>query len=607
MMVRSAAKRKINGRCFSERPFSLDSGTSAFCILGLAIVLSAAASAQDRVAGTVHNLAASGPGQIRAQSEAQVCIFCHASHTRAGSRALWNRELPSTSYQIYQSSTFDARPNQPMGTSKLCLSCHDGTIALGSVLSRSERIRMTGAERVPAGLRNLGMDLSDDHPVSFVYSSSVAAADMQLRSPAALPEHIKLDSQGRMQCTACHDPHDNQYGDFLVADNKFGALCTTCHELDGWSNSAHTTSPASVAASRAEDWPHATVAANGCRSCHRSHAAGGRHRLLIFEAEEENCLSCHDGTVARTNIRAELDKSSAHDPRRYQGIHDPAEHASSLSTHVECTDCHNPHTVQSPHLGITPSRGGVGPTMMRVRGVSAGGGPVSNAQSEYEVCLRCHGDTAVPAARSVDRQAQHSNMRLKFSPSSPSFHPIVSTVRGTDAPSLAPGLSRGSLIRCTDCHNNDSGPRAGGSGPDGPHGSRYGSLLERNYTVDDLTTESQFEYQLCYKCHTRSSILNDESFPSHRLHIVRERTPCSACHDPHGISSTQSTGSDHTHLINLDTRIARPEPVSRRFGFRDRGRFAGSCTLVCHDSVHDERSYGLPDVSKGTRTRVIRP
>jgi len=130
---------------------------------------------------------------------------------------------------------------------------------------------------------------------------------------------------------------------------------------------------------------------------------------------------------------------------------------------------------------------------------------------------------------------------------------------GRDVVSLVPGLAPGSLIRCTDCHNNNTGPRAGGTGPDGPHGSIYDYLLERNYSVRDDTVESAAEYALCYKCHQRGSILSDQSFPRHHLHIVDQAAPCSACHDPHGVSTTVgSTSSDHTHLINFDISIVRP-------------------------------------------------
>lgn len=547
--------------------------------------------AQEHVADTVHNLSARGPGDLRAAVEPEVCIFCHASHSTTGASPLWNRELPPSSYKIYESSTLDAEPGQPTGTSKLCLSCHDGTIAIGSVLSRADRIRMVGGEYVPAGLANLGTNLADDHPVSFTYGTGIAAADRQLISPRALPAEIKLDADNQLECTACHDPHHNKYGNFLVVDNTFGALCTSCHAMEGWSAGAHRNAAAAVAGSRVGDWPYPSVAANACRSCHRSHTAGGHQRLMIFEAEEDNCLNCHDGTVAKTDVRAELDKLSAHDPRRYTGVHDPTEGAWPSQAHVECADCHNPHAARA--TSPAASRTSIGATLLHTAGVTSGGGGVDNAQAEYEVCLRCHGDTAASVAPRVSRQIQEFNMRQKFGPTSASFHPVITTSPSLDTVSLAPGLTRGAVIHCTDCHNNDSGPRAGGGGPDGPHGSIHESLLERNYTVRDDVSESEFEYALCYKCHQRSSILSNDSFPSHRQHIVNERTPCSACHDPHGISPIQGLGSDHTHLINFDTRIVRPDRANRRIEFRDHGRLAGSCTLECHGSEHNDRTYGM--------------
>lgn len=547
------------------------------------------APAQIRISETVHNLSASGPGRVRAQSESQICIFCHAPHNSSGVRPLWNRELSPGSYQIYTSTTLDALPGQPTGSSKLCLSCHDGTIALGNVASRADQIRMIGGDHLPAGMTNLGTDLSDDHPVSFHYTSGIAASDAQLKSPSALPPEVRLDAGGELQCTSCHDPHHNRFEKFLVMRREFGELCVACHEMTGWNASSHRLSNSPVGASTTHDWPFRTVAENACRSCHRPHAAEGRERLLILEDEEENCLSCHDGQVARTNIRTEIDKSSAHDPRRYLGKHDPVEARYGNDPHVECADCHNAHAVTA----LTPGVGyvAIGATLAEVPGVSIAGAPIERAQREYEVCLRCHSDGAVPVPRQVARQSQTNNLRLKFSPGNPSFHPVAAAARSADSPSLVPGLVNGSLIRCTDCHNNDAGPRAGGAGPDGPHGSQYDFLLERNYTVLDSNTESEAEYAMCYKCHERTSILNDESFSEHRRHIVDERTPCSACHDAHGISATQLGASDHTHLINFDISIVRPEPTTRRIEFRDQGRLAGSCTLLCHGVSHVDTAY----------------
>jgi ribosomal protein S27E len=310
--------------------------------------------------------------------------------------------------------------------------------------------------------------------------------------------------------------------------------------------------------------------------------------------------------VARSNIRAELDKFSAHDPRRYLGAHDPVETPSRRDAHVECVDCHNPHAVAArADSGIyTP----IGATLSQAPGVTTGGAVIQGARHEYEVCFRCHADSAVARRVRVSRQSQQANLRLKLSPANPSFHPLVVASPNRDTVSLVPGLTIGTLIRCTDCHNNDAGPRAGGGGPDGPHGSIYESLLERNYTVRDDTVESEFEYALCYKCHQRTSILSDQSFPTHRLHIVDERTPCSACHDPHGVSLTQGFGSDHTHLINFDTQIVRPVSATVRIEFRDLGTLAGSCTLVCHGAVHRSRSYGpgTQQSSPGAIRRVPR-
>lgn len=549
-----------------------------------AVASNAIAVAQDRVVDTVHNLSASGPGQVRAATEGQVCIFCHAPHNTSGLRPLWNRELPTANYLIYQSSTLDAQPGQPTGASKLCLSCHDGTIALGQVLSRGERIRMVGGDFLPAGLSNLGTDLSDDHPISFHYGSGLAASDRQLLDPATLPPSVRLDAAGELQCTSCHDPHNNTHGDFLVLRQQFGELCRACHEMTGWSEGAHQRSSAQLGAATAGDWPFSSVAENACRACHRSHAAAGKERLLIHENEEDNCLSCHGSQGPGKNVLADLNKLSAHDPRRYLGEHDPAEGALVSGEHVECADCHNPHAAasQAPQQAYVP----IGETMREVKGVSIGGAPLDRSNNEYEVCFRCHADTAVQVRRKIFRQSETSNLRLKFGPGNPSYHPVVQSVAGMPSPSLVPGFGPGAMIRCTDCHNSDTGRQAGGV--DGPHGSIYDFLLAENYTTRDDTVESSFEYALCYKCHERSSILGDESFPLHSTHL-EGNTPCSACHDPHGISLTRPTTSNHTHLINFDVLIVRP--LNGLMRFRDDGEGAGSCTLTCHGVDHNDLGY----------------
>ena len=177
------------------------------------------------IVNSVHNLSVSGPGNIKADSESEICIFCHTPHNSSPRTPLWNKQETGIIYTLYSSSTMQSAPGQPDGTSILCLSCHDGTIALGNVLSRDIDIEFSGGITVmPDGTTNLMTDLSDDHPVSLLYNSSVAASDGELVDPAGLTGPVKLRNE-KMQCTSCHDPHNDMLGKFLVVSNQYSDLC----------------------------------------------------------------------------------------------------------------------------------------------------------------------------------------------------------------------------------------------------------------------------------------------------------------------------------------------------------------------------------------------
>ncbi len=62
----------------------------------------------------------------------------------------------------------------------------------------------------------------------------------------------------------------------------------------------------------------------------------------------------------------------------------------------------------------------------------------------------------------------------------------------------------------------------------------------------------------------------------HKVHIIDEQTPCNACHDPHGISSSQGNTTNNTHLINFDLSIVQ-QTMSGNLRFEDQGSFAGRC------------------------------
>ena len=112
----------------------------------------------------------------------------------------------------------------------------------------------------------------------------------------------------------------------------------------------------------------------------------------------------------------------------------------------------------------------------------------------------------------------------------------------------------------------------------------------REYRTLDNTPESPSNYALCYSCHSRDSILGDESFAEHDKHIREEETPCSVCHDPHGVSAVQGNPTNNSHLINFDTVVVRPNSLGD-LRFEDRGRYAGSCDLSCHGSDHQDKEY----------------
>ncbi len=573
--------------------------------------LAAVALADESIVNSKHDLSYRGPGPIRAVEESRICIFCHVPHNAAPQTPLWNRENPRTHYRIYESSTIDARIDQPSGPSKMCLSCHDGSMALGNVLSRpaSHPIVMT-ARTIPPGTADLTNDLSDDHPIGFRYDRALSNADRQIRPPEVVSRELPLGTHGEVHCTTCHDPHNNELGDFLRISDQMSLICITCHDRNGWEHAAHATSRKHTVGRTVdptERLKYATLTDNGCMNCHKIHSAPRRERLLRFRRDEDNCLNCHSGAVASFNIAADIRKRSAHYLPFRSGTHDAAEIPFTMRRHVECVDCHNPHAAAPNPIGTV--RGTLGPTVkgpnLHVTGLTLSGRETDDAKFLYEICFKCHGDSASRPRLQTRRQVSQTNTRLEFQTSNPSFHPVGGPRRNSDVVSLIPPLRVGSVITCTDCHSSDNARWAGGTGANGPHGSIFEPLLVRKYDTDDFTPESAQAYSLCYGCHRRESIINDESFSLHRRHIVDIRTPCSVCHDAHGIYRGQGTSVNHSSLINFDLSVVMPadSPSGRRTEFVDTGRLAGNCTLTCHGFAHINFPYS--NARAGGRSSVL--
>ena len=563
-------------------------GGRALRTLGASILLlsaSAGALAQSDVASTKHNLTGGGPGSVKVGGASQVCIYCHTPHASSPAAPLWNRLDSGQFYQTYESPTLKAIVGQPTGASRLCLSCHDGTIALGQTYN-PKNSAATAVYLSPSDSGYIGTDLRDDHPISFPYDSALAAQRRELRDPSSLPPDLPLDHDQQLQCTTCHDPHDDSFGQFLRMSNIESRMCISCHEIRDWTSNPHATSAAALSNATRDTWENlkeaTTVRAAGCQSCHRSHSGGGRPWLLRRDVEEDNCYSCHDGTVAQTDILAVSQKLSRHPVGRTTNVHDPTEVPGSMPAHVECSDCHAPHRIQA---GAPASPPFIKPTMQGTSGVTSTGSTVEQATYEYEVCYKCHAGFNPVGEATINRVIPSVNVAAAFSPNNTSFHPVETQGKNSDVPSLLQPWTTTSLVYCTDCHG-----ASGATAPRGPHGSDYAPLLVRNYSVLDNTTESSQAYDLCYGCHNRDSILGDDSFRSHRVHIVDERTTCATCHDAHGVSASQGGGMA-TNLINFDRDVVEPAASGGGPSFTDRGFRTGTCTLSCHGRNHEDESY----------------
>lgn len=326
-------------------------------LAGLSTLVLAQGSGAD-VRATVHNLSkfskgtTPNPNTVKATDETQVCVFCHTPHgaNSSAKTPLWNRaSAPANTYTRYTSSSLDATTiadgfnAQPGGSSQLCLSCHDGMIALGNVNvlnGQSSPPTVAGLTGTMATLgagsgsntgftRHIGTDLSNDHPISITYNNALALQDGEMRnltttSPSQrdtgtgtligvrergykpkLPlEATGTGGLGQVQCATCHDPHLPK--EKFLRLNRFQAnaapgpifneandqICIACHTklAATWSQSAHAnTTNANYTyknnAAALRGFPPTglfakTVWEVGCLNCHDTHTASGSRRLL---------------------------------------------------------------------------------------------------------------------------------------------------------------------------------------------------------------------------------------------------------------------------------------------------------------------------------------
>lgn len=449
------------------------------------------------IRGTKHNLSAAADGSaytnptagagtvvtrnIKASSETQICVFCHTPHgATSNASPLWNRKVAGAgytpNYTLYTSSSLDANQvqigglDQPGGSSKLCLSCHDGTVAVGNVnvLNGSaptpnpvtnSTIATTGGPYMPTGsgagtgfTRNLGTDLSNDHPISVSYNDTLANRDGELRTPSANPTvvgvrtttskpKLKLENTGtaganqaQIQCATCHDPHIRETNAATVGNQKFLRMNRFQHQDPPSSSSVNTTD----------------------------------------NSGDIICLACHDKAGASWAFSAHANSLVADE--LYSNTHaDRREFPRNLPVwQAACLNCHDTHTVAGSRRLL---REGTNEGTLTNAAPKAGGASTSAIE---ETCYQCHDGgtngtlqvvTGVPNIKSDFALARHMPITNTDQGATPETHDISSNFAaesyidcstagsrcGKDFIEPRSNLGRGNLakrhVECTDCHN----------------------------------------------------------------------------------------------------------------------------------------------------------
>ena len=214
-------------------------------LLRTLLVLAPLALGAQSVVGTKHDLSFTGANKVFANNVAQnqVCVYCHTPHNSGASTngPLWNRAASAAVYTMYpQANLKNTIAATPGAQSMACLSCHDGTVAMFSLvntytgtltaanLNASATGNVNKTTGMLTGLALVGPSLTSDHPIAVDYNPTV---DTSLKAIASVTTAgLKLyGAANKVECASCHDVHNNANGLFLRMSNASSALCTTCH------------------------------------------------------------------------------------------------------------------------------------------------------------------------------------------------------------------------------------------------------------------------------------------------------------------------------------------------------------------------------------------
>jgi predicted CXXCH cytochrome family protein len=525
----------------------------------MALVAAASLSGQDVIGS--HDLSPSGSSPVRG-SVSGSCLYCHAPHSGLNGKAgvaqtpLWDQKLSSVqSYTVYSSPSMvnTANPSPQLGTdSTLCLSCHDGTVAVGSLVPYGQ-VPMLGNMN-PQDV--LGTDLSSSHPVSFVLPLQPApdllpSLTANPSSTADMTGAVRLIN-GNVECTSCHTPHvqniDPNDPNFLVIDNSNSALCLACHTsvptgsgmgLAVANTAARANAPAAMPRMMAN---HASTLANGSKS---------ENKVNPLEGWSSSSHAIATNRVARQLISNNLLPSA-----KVSGS--PVAVTGKYGTVGKngCSSCHLLH--------------------------NAKGGKSLLAADEDQVCLSCHngGQNVSPVPANILSE-------LTSPKNGHAFAQGMSAHREGEAVLL----NQNRHAACVDCHNAHSSQRTTFTNPPGIRVSQ-GKIAGISATDGvSVVNPAVNQYENCLRCHGTST--GKQARMSYGYLPARNV----AAGDPLNIVPQFNTTAASSHPVMQNRRSPFSQPSLRpnmlNLDGRTPGRSMGMRILCtdCHNS-DDNREFG---------------
>jgi hypothetical protein len=190
-----------------------------------------------------------------ADSLQRVCAYCHTPHhavedANADYMPLWSRTVTAATFAGYVSTTFSqsASVADPViGPSRLCMSCHDGVVAIDAYYGATGTATMVGADNFAGVAENhigVGGDpktLTNDHPIGFEYAlaktadAEIAADTTTFKGGSVTIGSVLWDNgagKKMMTCATCHDVHNGPSvvdGAFIYGKQIDSQFCTSCH------------------------------------------------------------------------------------------------------------------------------------------------------------------------------------------------------------------------------------------------------------------------------------------------------------------------------------------------------------------------------------------